>query len=285
MYHPMQYKLIRGYFTCLNALSPDLALYSAYRLFHRPVNPKRRNRNAKPLPPAESFFVPMDDDRAIQAYRWGPKEAPAVLLVHGWSTNPESMSHFASLLLENGYRVFSYDALRHGRSSHTFSDLADWADSVRAVMASIGPVECIIAHSFGGAAVTVASKLGLETKKLVLVSPIHDIRTVVRNFAVHFGIPSEIVERLSDYTWHKNAERFSKYGKDWSDIVTSAFHVPTLIFHDEADREIGIEHSRHLCQKWPWAELHTTKGLGHRRILDDETVAKEILRFIRNDSQ
>lgn len=280
MHTPLQLKLIRLYFSVVSQLSPSLAVRSAHKLFHTPVNSKRKNRNEINLPPADLFNIPLYDDLTLQGYRWGKSSHPKVLLVHGWSTTSRSMSHFTAKLLQNNYQVFSYDALRHGNSKGSFSDLAGWADSVQAVMKHIGPVECIVAHSFGGVAVTVASKLGLATKKLVLLAPIHDISSVADNFAKHLHIPLSIVKKMRAYTWEQNKTHFTKYGSNWRDIVISYFHVPTLLIHDTDDKEIGIEHSQQICKMWPWATLVPTEGLGHRKILDDAKVVEEVSNFI-----
>lgn len=281
MHHPIQLKLIRIYFSIVSRLFPSLAVISAHRIFHYPVNSKRKNRNEKSLPQPQKFNIPLYENITLQGYRWGKEDHPIVLLVHGWSTTSLSMSHFTDILLKHNYQIVSYDALRHGKTKGKLSDLSNWADSVQAVMRHIGPVEGIIAHSFGGAAVTVASKLGLETKKLVFIAPIYDVISVSDNFAKQLHIPAEIVEKMRDYTWKNNEKNFQKYGKDWQDIFASDFQVPTLIFHDEDDKEIGIEHSKDLCKRWTWATLKQTTGLGHRAILDDETVVRETLAFIQ----
>jgi len=285
MHTKVQLTLIRIYFTLLSRLFPFLAVASAHRLFHYPVNTKRKNRNEVALPAAYIFDITLYDDLTLQGYQWGNNDHPTVLLVHGWSTTSRSMSHFTDILLKHNYQVISYDALRHGESKAKHSDLASWADSVRAVMKHIGPVECIVAHSFGGAAVTVASKLGLATRKLVFVAPIHDISSVADNFATHLHIPLNIVKEMRYYTWEQNKTHFEKYGTNWQDIVISDFHVPTLLFHDKEDKEIGIEHSEQICKMWPWATLVPTEGLGHRKILDDEGVAERLLAFIQNEEQ
>lgn len=285
MHTSLQRQIIRFYFTLISRISPSLAIRSAHKLFHYPINSQRKNRNEIILPPAHMFDIPLYDTLTLQGYRWGDPSNPIVLLVHGWSTTSRSMSHFADILLKHNYQVVSYDALRHGHSKGKSSDLAGWADSVQAVMRSIGPVECIIAHSFGGAAVTVASKLGLDTKKLVLVAPIHDISSVADNFAKNLHIPLNIVKKMRDYTWNQNKDNFSKYGTNWYDIVSSDFHVPTLILHDSNDKEIGLEHSKQISKMWPWSTLIITQGLGHRKILDDKKVAKDILHFIQTKSE
>ena len=280
MHSKLQLILIRIYFTIVSRLFPSMAVKSAHKLFHYPINTKRRYENEKSLPKAEKFDIPLYKDVTLQGYRWGNDRHPIVLLVHGWSTTSRSMSHFTEALLKHHYQVISYDALRHGQTKGQLSDLANWADSVHAVLKQVGKVECIIAHSFGGAAVTVASRLGLHTKKLVFIAPIHNVSTVANSFAKHLHIPLTIVDKMREYTWNKNKQGFQKYGESWADIFDSTFHVPTLIFHDKEDREISIEHSQILCQKWTWAILKTTTRLGHRKILDDESVVKETLAFL-----
>jgi len=60
-------------------------------------------------------------------------------------------------------------------------------------------------------------------------------------------------------------------------IVSNA----TLICHNAKEKEIPILHSQLLCKKWTWSELCPTHGLGHRTILDDDDIAKGVLRFIQ----
>jgi pimeloyl-ACP methyl ester carboxylesterase len=190
------------------------------------------------------------------------------------------MSHLIEALISKGSQVITYDALRHGKSHAKRADLADWADSVQAVLQAIGDVDCIIAHSFGAAAVTVASRHGLATKRLIFIAPIHDIVSVSDHFGAELCISPDILKEMRQYTWEQNKERFEAYGKNWEEIFDSPFEVPTLICHDKNDRRIGIEHSLTLRKKWPWAQLIITEGLGHRKILDDARIIQQCCRFI-----
>jgi pimeloyl-ACP methyl ester carboxylesterase len=283
MHVKLQLILIRLYFAITSRLFPSLAVISAHRFFHHPTKTKKSNPNEKPLPKAKKFTIKLYEDITLQGYRWGDKNHPIVFLVHGWSSTSKSMSHFTDLLLKHNYQVISYDAIRHGQSNGKLSDLASWADSVQAILDYVGEVECIIAHSFGCAAVTVASNLGLSTKKLVFIAPIHNVNTILKRFGEQLGIPTHILERMKDYTWKYNKQRFEVYGKNLEDIFHSKFHVPTLIFHDSEDKEVNIENAKALCQQWPWAVLKETHGLGHRRILYDEKVVEETIEFIKLD--
>jgi pimeloyl-ACP methyl ester carboxylesterase len=55
-------------------------------------------------------------------------------------------------LSEPGYRVVTFDAQAHGRSSGSHVDFIEFAEAVQAVRNSIGLIEALIAHSFGAAA-------------------------------------------------------------------------------------------------------------------------------------
>jgi pimeloyl-ACP methyl ester carboxylesterase len=56
--------------------------------------------------------------RHIAMWTWGArsKEAPAVLLAHGWGGHAAQMRAFAFPLLQAGYRVITYDQPAHGVS-------------------------------------------------------------------------------------------------------------------------------------------------------------------------
>ena len=282
MHTKWQQRLICIYFKCISPIAPCFATRCAYRLFHYPVDTQRKHWNEKALPTPRYFTLSLKDGNALQCYAWGKKDAPTVLLVHGWSTNARSMSHLIDALLQKGYRAVSYDALRHGKSKAKRADLADWANCVHSVLARIGHVRCIAAHSFGAAAVTLASKRGLNSDKLLFFAPIQDVVSIAERFAQKLCIPHNIVKAMQAYTWNQNRENFKTYGKDWEDLFNASCHLPTLVFHDQDDSFVPIAHSHRLCRRWPWAELVTTKGLGHRKILDDEKVIAKSIDFIKS---
>jgi len=75
---------------------------------------------------------------------------------------------------------------------------------------------------------------------------------------------------MRTYTW----------GKDRQVVFILDFKVPTLIIHDKDDTEISIEDAILLQKSWTWAKLIETNNLGHRRILYDKHVIREVLDFI-----
>ncbi len=273
----------RLYFSMLGRLMPAFVIEKAFLVFHTPSEYKRSQVEQTLLQEAEKFNISFED-YDIAGYRWGEASHPKILLVHGWTGVATSMHKVIKKLVSDGYQVISYDAIGHGNSSGGLSTLAQWADCLRFINHSVGEVECIIAHSLGATTTFVASKLGLKTKKIVLIAPFcNPIEIIEKWFGEKLHIPQKVLNKLPHYFWEKQKEGLLKYGKSWSDIFTSSFHVPTLILYDKKDKEVSFDNVSLCCQKWEWAKFVQTEGLGHRRILYDDKVMDEISLFIRSN--
>jgi hypothetical protein len=55
-----------------------------------------------------------------------------------------------------------------------------------------------------------------------------------------------------------------------------------LIVHDLDDEEVPAEDAQSIADGWAGTALHTTRGLGHRRILRDEAVRKHVVSALPN---
>ena len=64
------------------------------------------------------------------------------------------------------------------------------------------------------------------------------------------------------------------------DLTAPIIEVPALIVHDEDDRDTELSDSARLADAWPGARLVTTRGLGHNRVVRDDSVVAEIVDFI-----
>ena len=59
--------------------------------------------------------------------------------------------------------------------------------------------------------------------------------------------------------------------------------VPTLVVHDRGDRQTPYADAARLVASLPDARLVTTDGLGHRRILQDRAVVRQVAAFVVSD--
>ena len=75
-----------------------------------------------------------------------------------------------------------------------------------------------------------------------------------------------------------------RLGFSWKDLNIPAFapdmRVPLLVVHDRDDREVGWSDGAAIAQSWPGAELMTTTGLGHHRIVSDSAVIRQVVTFL-----
>ena len=261
-------------------LAPGLAGLWAERLFLTPPKPRYPGSEFFDLIDARQSFV-RHRGRHIATWRWGSPEAPAVLLAHGWGGRATQMKRFVFHLAAAGYRVIAYDQPAHGLSEGRLTGLPDFADAMGAVARHHGNVQAVIAHSLGGPAAALAIARGLPAARAVLVSPPSDLVGYSRRFARWFAIPERVRRAMQ-------AAIEERFGVRWSDLeiarIAPRLHAQALVIHDRSDTQVPWKQGAALAQHWPGARLLTTEGLGHGRILDDDTVARAAVDFIAGRS-
>ncbi len=256
-------------------LFPDLAAAWAERLFLTP--PARNAASAVDLLDARDRVI-SHRGRLIGTWSWGPSDAPAVLLVHGWGGHAAQLRAFVQPLARAGYRVIAYDQPAHGVSDGRLTGLPDFADVLVEVAAHYGNVRAAIGHSLGATAAAMAlARRALRLDKLVLISPPSDLVGYSRRFARWHWMP----ERLRRTMQTAIEER---YGLRWDELelarLAPRLEAQALVIHDRNDRQVPWKQGAAFAQHWPAAKLITTQGLGHARILRDDAVVDAATAFI-----
>jgi pimeloyl-ACP methyl ester carboxylesterase len=267
-------------FAASTLLFPELAAAWAERLFLTPPRAKDALASAFDLIDARSSLI-RHKGRAIATWRWGSRGAPAVLLAHGWGGHAAQMRAFVFPLLSAGYRVIAFDQPAHGVSEGKLSGLPDFADVLAEVAGHHGEVEAIIGHSMGAAGATLALARGLRVARMVLIGSSLDVVSYARKFAQWYWLS----ERVRDAMQEAVEERF---GVRWSELdpvkLVPGLAAPALVIHDREDRIVPWKHGATLARLWPGARLLSTRGLGHRRILEDPQVTQAAAHFISGKS-
>lgn len=265
-------------------LLPEHAAALAERLFLTPPRMSDPSRL-----PVSTFFDFLDArssfveyrGRQLATWRWGPLDAPAVVLAHGWGGYSAQMRGFVPRLLAEGYRVIAYDQPAHGLSEGKLTGLPDFAGALAAVAASHGGVEHVVAHSLGAVASAVALSRGLALKSVVLVSPPSDLVGYSRQFARWTWMP----ERLRRAMQAAIEERF---GLRWFELeiprLAPRLTTPALVIHDHGDGVVPWTQGAALARAWPGARLLSTVGLGHGRILESDLATRAAADFIAGKS-
>jgi pimeloyl-ACP methyl ester carboxylesterase len=214
------------------------------------------------------------DGRRVHGYVAG--HGPTVLMVHGWGDHAARMGAFIAPLVARGFRVVAIDLPGHGRNGIAATDLPTQAAALVAVGRRLGPIHAVIGHSLGGTVAMLAVRDGLAPKALVLLASPARLDRAVSRFQVLLGLPDRAVDGL-----RRRIE--ARFGATvWDDYAADrlALDVPTLIIHDSDDPQVDIAESRMLAAAWPGAELRSTSGLGHQRIVRDPAVLTAAESFV-----
>lgn len=276
---PLSVRLMRLAFQIGGRLAPKITGRWANYLWLRPqryVPPAREH-----VLLAKAACMPLTHaGKHIAVYSWG--SGPIVLLVHGWSGRGAQMGAFVDPLVTAGYRVIAFDAPAHGRSTGEDSNLPEIGEVILELARQHGPLQAVIAHSFGVLATLYAIGEGLNVARVVGISPPSSIEGLVDKFADGLAIPAAAMEVMRTLFE-------ARFGLDlWTRLsplrLAQTTRIGALIIHDDTDREVSWQEGEALAKAWPGARLLRTSGLGHRRILRDPQVVSATLLFIKNSS-
>ena len=268
-------------FAAARLLAPDYAGAWVERLFLTPPRPRDGALAALDLIDARSGSIE-NRGRFIATWRWGAREAPAVLLAHGWGGNAAQMRAFVFPLLSAGFRVIAWDQPAHGISEGRLTGLPDFAEVLAQVAWEHGEVHGLIAHSLGASAATLALARGLAIPRVVLIGASMDVDAYSRQFARWHRIPEAMRRAMQSAI----EERF---GVRWSELdmakLAPRLRAQALVLHDLDDRVVPWIKGAAFARAWPGARLQLTRGLGHSHILGDDEVTAAAARFISGASE
>lgn len=220
----------------------------------------------------------------VRGHVWG--SGPVVYLVHGWGGRGSQLAPFVEPLVAGGFRVVMFDAPSHGESDPGPSGPrrthgVEFGKALDAVFAKFGPAEAVVAHSLGAISTYLTLRFGwLSTRRLVLLAPMVAAEPLFDQFQRALGFGAR-TRRAFD----RHLEEFVGVPMAEFDAIYQAARVDplsTLVVHDLGDRQTPWAEAEALVESLPDARLVTTDGLGHRRILKDPAVVREVVAFLRN---
>lgn len=217
----------------------------------------------------------------VAVYSWQHKTADSkktLLFIHGWTGRGTQIVNYIEALNTMGYRVISFDGPAHGNSSGKQTSLLEFTDVVFALDQHYGPFDAAITHSFGGMVLVYAMSLGLKIDRAACICPPKNFQVLVDNFQRILTLPDNVMKILIRKT-------YASHGQITRDAVDTLNNVRNLscrglIIHDEDDIEISWHGGEDIARAWPGAKFIKTKGLGHRRIIHDKEVVRNIVDFI-----
>ena len=245
-------------------------------VFYRPRRSKYRTEELEKLSSAERHILKYKNFD-VKVATWG--EGSPILFMHGWEGRGLSFMHFIGSLVQAGYKVILMDAPGHGLSTGKDVDLTDFIGTIDAVFHKMGPIYGIVAHSFGGLATLLALKNGHSIKRVVILSSPSSPKTVLQGFGNIFNLSEDILERIKSNIEKRTGQPITAF---FPDQFSASLTAPTLIIHDKEDQVIAYQEAVKLDQILPSAQLESTSGLGHQRILRNQQVITQISSFLKN---
>ncbi|AND68970.1 hydrolase [Dyella thiooxydans] len=272
---------VRAFFAVGSRVAPGRTVNRAARLFSTPFASSRARADAVRGDDAMQRGSLTLNGETIATYVWGdPAQQPYVLLVHGWSSFGLRFLPWVARLRALGYAVVTFDQPGHGHSSGHLCTLPDFIATVRAVGSRYGNAALAIAHSLGGAAVTLAQDERWRAHKLVLIAPAVDMRAAVHRFFRFVRLGRHLREPF--FAWLRG-----RTGVHVDELQVErrlpALGQPALVVHDLDDPDVPWSEGERYAMYWPGARLLTTQGLGHRRVVDAPEVVDGVLAFLRGE--
>jgi pimeloyl-ACP methyl ester carboxylesterase len=275
---PALRRRVRRLFRVLTALSPALATRLAAGLFVRPRARRVSAGERRFLAAARGHRLRFAHG-TVQVYEW-PARGPTVLLLHGWISHAARLQPIIEALHDEGLRVVACDAPAHGRSSGRQADLPRFRAAIEAVSAAFGPIDALLAHSFGAmAAVGWLAEASAATgvRAAVLVGMPRDVGYLFDSFVIALGLRADVVRRLRSLLR-------ARYGRDpehYSALLQAPqVRAPVLLVHGSADELVPLEHAQQLVQQLPDARLHVVHGLAHSAPLRDPASVAHMAHFL-----
>lgn len=197
----------------------------------------------------------------------GP-EAGAVVMMHGWGANAETLLPLAPPLVRAGHCVLLVDARSHGRSdSDTFSSMPRFAEDIDSAIDWLAAQPgtdakriAVMGHSVGGAAALLAASRRSDVAAIITLSAFDHPERVMRHYLTRARIP------YLPFGWLicRYVERVIGHRFDAIAPVTTIakVHCPVLIGHGAEDD---------LVPPAAAAAIHACGNAGARMIILDGT--------------
>jgi pimeloyl-ACP methyl ester carboxylesterase len=276
---------LRTTFAVLDRAAPPVSGRLATRIWCTLPDGNGRRRDDRPIPgltaPGNDVStVTLRGDRRVVVEAWGC--GPPVYLVHGWGGWRGQLGAFVEPLAAHGYQVVAFDAPSHGESGPgrhgpRRTTGLEMMEALQAVVGAYGPPAAIVGHSLGAATTAWSIRDGLAAPaRLALIAPTVGPVPYIRSMARLLGF----TDRTRQAMIRRVETMFDRPIGDFDVVTAGGGMPPTLIIHDQRDKEVPFAEAEQIAAAWPSANLVNTEGLGHQRILRDPGVVWRVTEFV-----
>ena len=262
------------YFVWFLALLLLLSIILFVMMAHAFKNPVRKHDEIPDLPPDQfrEIQIPARNNRKLYGW-WFPagKEAPVLILVHGWGRNVDRLKPYIEKLRANGHHLLAFDSRNHGNSdADGYSTMVKFAEDIicsidyaHQLPEATNKEVHVIGLSIGGAASVYAASLDERIRKVVTVGAFaHPSDIMRRQFRKRYIPEYPFIRFLFSYFEWKIGFRFDDIAPE-RNIDRS--RADFLIIHGNNDTVIPVEQARKLITsaRPDQSRLWVIEGRGH----------------------
>ncbi|GJM34592.1 MAG: hypothetical protein DHS20C18_35930 [Saprospiraceae bacterium] len=277
--YPFYLKFVQFFFQVGGRIFPSFAANLAFRLFSTPRKRAVHKVSDEWMESARVFEF-LYGRELLKGYEWG-QGSRTILLVHGWESRGTAMRTFVPYLLEQGFRVVTFDGPAHGHSAGRRTNLPHFAGAVKAIINQIGQVHSIIAHSFGGPVTVFA--LGridpsIRIKKLILIGSPDQLEQAVIETKETLHLPPLVYKKFIS-----KIEKILGVPINQVNVNNSSLSVmvdEVFVVHDEQDDIVPVQSAYRIFEHWKNASLLLSKGYGHYLLMKNPDLLKRVTQFI-----
>ncbi len=254
---------------------PDWTARQAEALLLKP--PRRRGRAAEVLDAWGERRRLEVAGAELCAWQIGPRDAPRVLLVHGWGGYGAQLAGFVPPLLAAGFTALLFDHLGHGASDGRAGALPEFMAGLRTVVDAFGQPAGVIAHSMGAAATLHALREDwLAVPRVVLIGAPGNLQRHLEHLSSQVGLGRGA---------HRSLQRRLERRYVPVSVLDRLEGLPVdrcraLLVHDRDDADVDVAQLATLQRAWPGCEVLETRGLGHHKVLRAAEVIGAAVRFV-----
>lgn len=267
--------LFQLFFKAIGNVAPKLVGNIAYKLWFKPSRFKMPDREADAVRQARISSIATDSG-SIRTWSWG--HGPTILFMHGWSGRGTQVSGFVQPLVKAGYRVVSFDGPAHGESDGNKTDIIKYAAVTKKIIEHFGPLHGVITHSFGAMVFCLAYEEAMPLNKAVFICAPATLATPITHFETLLNIPKPALDIFVRNLWRDYGEHI--YGNVSILDNLKKIKAPLMVIHDDEDAVVNWQDGEQIANAKENSRFIKTSGLGHRRLLNDETVINAVRAFI-----
>ena len=203
--------------------------------------------------PWREVWLPTANDKRL--YGWfipAASGSPALVVMHGWGGNAESMLPLAAPLQAAGYSLLLVDARCHGQSDgDSFASLPRFAEDIEAAihwLAGQPEVDAqaigLIGHSVGAGAALLAARRQPSVRAVVSLAAFAHPAGMMRRWLAEKGVPYwPLGVYVLAYVQHVIGHRFEAIAPSHT---IGGVNCPVLIVHGLADDTVPVAEAREI---------------------------------------